>query len=498
MSSSPVISSDKARPEERRSCSRGVLNHYVVLVYFGEDNWGKLTNMSEGGMAFEFSRPPALHERVNFTFQVMGCMPMPHDASVLGESFEAAGEVVWLREFERIAGVRFVDLAEVNRKHIRQWLSFEASTNTVAATEGAKEEELALAAELTESPLPPATAAEEPETASQAEGQRSVAELDTPESPAEPVEEPESPSSIAVREVPEFPLPAMTGRQEAVEWQPNAGSSPASHASVARLTFLVVSSCLAAFAVTAGVRVFMARADRRADVPDGGGNVSSGESSLVSPSEAAPPFQVEVFDESGKRWMLWFVRKDSQTGSDQISRRTESPGLSSPAARVAKEKDAAQAEELGTPHTYTLEAPKVNRPAANGSAADNPVEEAPAIQKEPTVPQEEAGGGVLNSRITPPPLQVPVGGMVQQARLIHSVPPVYPALAKITRVSGDVVVDALIDASGNVKTAKVLSGPTILQQSAIETVRQWKYEPARLDGQAVAMHLSVTVKFRLN
>src|SRR5215472_4492573 len=74
MSSSPVISTDKARPQERRSCARGVLNHYVVLVYFGEDNWGKLTNMSEGGMAFEFSRPPALRERVNFTFQVMGRM----------------------------------------------------------------------------------------------------------------------------------------------------------------------------------------------------------------------------------------------------------------------------------------------------------------------------------------------------------------------------------------------------------------------------------------
>ena len=92
MSSSPVISTDKAKPGERRSSSRGVLNHYVVLVYFGEDNWGKLTNMSEGGMAFEFSRPPVLHARINFTFQVMGCMPMPHDASVLGESFEATGE----------------------------------------------------------------------------------------------------------------------------------------------------------------------------------------------------------------------------------------------------------------------------------------------------------------------------------------------------------------------------------------------------------------------
>src|SRR5438067_3267927 len=48
--------------------------------------------MSEGGMAFEFSRPPVLHARINFTFQVMGCMPMPHDASVLGESFEATGD----------------------------------------------------------------------------------------------------------------------------------------------------------------------------------------------------------------------------------------------------------------------------------------------------------------------------------------------------------------------------------------------------------------------
>src|SRR5438034_5261949 len=69
----------------------------------------------------------------------MGCMPMPHDASVLGESFEATGEIVWLQEFERTAGVQFVELADGNRKHIRQWLSFEASTNTVAATERSEE-----------------------------------------------------------------------------------------------------------------------------------------------------------------------------------------------------------------------------------------------------------------------------------------------------------------------------------------------------------------------
>ena len=119
MSSSPAISKDNTKTGERRAFPREALNHYVVLVFFGEDNWGKLTNMSESGMAFEFSRPPSLRERVNFTFQVMGCMPMPREASVLGESFEAAGEVVWLREFERVAGAQFVNLAERSREHIR-------------------------------------------------------------------------------------------------------------------------------------------------------------------------------------------------------------------------------------------------------------------------------------------------------------------------------------------------------------------------------------------
>jgi protein TonB len=88
--------------------------------------------------------------------------------------------------------------------------------------------------------------------------------------------------------------------------------------------------------------------------------------------------------------------------------------------------------------------------------------------------------------------------MVQQARLIQSMPPAYPALARANRVSGDVLLDALIDASGKVTDVKVISGPVLLQQAAIETVRHWKYEPARLDEQAVAMHLTVTVKFHLN
>jgi protein TonB len=90
-----------------------------------------------------------------------------------------------------------------------------------------------------------------------------------------------------------------------------------------------------------------------------------------------------------------------------------------------------------------------------------------------------------------------VGGQVQEARLLKSVPPVYPGLAKSNRVTGEVTLDALIDAAGNVTAVRVISGPTLLQQAAIEAVRQWKYEAARLDGRPVAMHLWVTVKFHI-
>src|SRR5207245_11660398 len=97
----------------------------------------------------------------------------------------------------------------------------------------------------------------------------------------------------------------------------------------------------------------------------------------------------------------------------------------------------------------------------------------------------------------PAPLApLPIGGDVTQATLISSVPPTYPALARNQHVSGDVRVDALIDANGRVTTMKVVSGPTLLHQAAMDSLRQWKYQPASLDGKPVPMHLTVTIQFR--
>ena len=508
MSSSPAISRGNAKPRERRGLPRETLNHYVVLVFFGQDNWGKLANVSESGMAFEFSRPPSLRERINFTFQVMGCMPVPREASVLRESFEAAGEIVWLREFERVAGVQFVDLAERSREQIRQWLSFETSTNSFTPGEEAHLEMPPIVTEFL-APLAPAL-----ENTGTPEVKGPSSGLNTAEPPDEPAEELES---SLMEEMAEAPV--LGGLGEAVEWQKEAESAPRSHPPVARLTLLVVSGCLAAFAVTAGVRIIMTRGARRADAVEratvrapvagesaGTASLSSRASSTTVPSatssaEAARPFQVEVLDANGKRWMLWFVHNGSKNANDQTgSKRPEFSNSSASTEKATKHNDATPPETQEGPRIFTLVAPKVSRPANSDSAAGNLSSEAPAIPVEIRTPSGEPIGDALSGHVplAPPPLRAPVGGMVQEARLIQSAPPVYPALAKSNRVSGDVVLDALIDAAGKVTKVKVISGPVLLQQPAVDTVRQWKYEPARLDGQAVAMHLTVTVRFRLN
>ncbi len=128
--------------------------------------------------------------------------------------------------------------------------------------------------------------------------------------------------------------------------------------------------------------------------------------------------------------------------------------------------------------------------------ADNE-ELAPAIDVNQPVAGGDALGGLVAARGKQPAAPIPVGGEVKQAQLIKSVPPLYPSMAKSQRISGDVKMDALIDASGNVTSTKVLSGPTLLQQAATDAVQQWKYRPAELDGKATSMHLTVMVQFRL-
>ena len=86
--------------------------------------------------------------------------------------------------------------------------------------------------------------------------------------------------------------------------------------------------------------------------------------------------------------------------------------------------------------------------------------------------------------------------MVTQPRLIWSASPIYPTLAKQANIQGDVKLEITINESGHVTKTKAISGPALLQQPAINAVRDWKYEPSTLDGKPVPTQLVVTVQFR--
>jgi TonB family protein len=90
------------------------------------------------------------------------------------------------------------------------------------------------------------------------------------------------------------------------------------------------------------------------------------------------------------------------------------------------------------------------------------------------------------------------GGQVTPPRLLRSVQPTYPAMAHSNHIEGDVVVQAVIDQTGKVASAKAISGPVILRNAALDAVRQWRYSPATLDGKPITMEYKVTVRFRLD
>jgi TonB family protein len=138
-----------------------------------------------------------------------------------------------------------------------------------------------------------------------------------------------------------------------------------------------------------------------------------------------------------------------------------------------------------------LSSPVVNRSGSTQemSASDPGVDAAPAATA--SDPLASLGGHDRG-----PSAPLPIGGDVKPATLLKSVPPLYPQLARSQHVSGNVQIDALIDKDGNVSSAKVISGPPLLHQAAVEAVKQWKYAPAKLDGNPTSMHLTITVQFR--
>jgi protein TonB len=86
---------------------------------------------------------------------------------------------------------------------------------------------------------------------------------------------------------------------------------------------------------------------------------------------------------------------------------------------------------------------------------------------------------------------------VSEGNLISQVKPPYPPMAKMARVQGAVVLQALISKSGNIENLRVVSGHPMLVQAALDAVRQWRYRPYLLNGEPVEVETQITLNFSL-
>ena len=116
------------------------------------------------------------------------------------------------------------------------------------------------------------------------------------------------------------------------------------------------------------------------------------------------------------------------------------------------------------------------------------------------VPGGVVGGvvGGLPEAAPPPPVRpLRVGLDVREPRKVKDVAPVYPPLAVMTRVQGVVILECQIDPRGRVAEVKVLRGIVMLNEAAVEAVRQWVYTPTLVNGVPVPVVMTVTVTFQL-
>lgn len=118
------------------------------------------------------------------------------------------------------------------------------------------------------------------------------------------------------------------------------------------------------------------------------------------------------------------------------------------------------------------------------------------------VPGGMPGGAPLPEVSVPPPPPLPrepvrPGGKIRPPQKIKDVAPVYPHMAQQAGVQGLVILEAVIGENGRVRDVRVLRSNPLLDQAAVDAVRQWQFTPTLLNGEPVPVVMTVTVAFKL-
>jgi periplasmic protein TonB len=171
--------------------------------------------------------------------------------------------------------------------------------------------------------------------------------------------------------------------------------------------------------------------------------------------------------------------------SAAVPKRAQQATLPAAPAPLAKEPEAAP-----------IEAPAGIEPeSASGSGSLLGVSDGVEGGVAGGIPGGVSGGAVAQSAKSDGPLQV--GRDVKAPKKLKDVRPGFPGPAMAARVQGTVIVDITIGSDGRVQSTQLLKSVPLLDDAALEAVRQWEYAPTIVDGKAVAVLMTVTVHFSL-
>ena len=89
-----------------------------------------------------------------------------------------------------------------------------------------------------------------------------------------------------------------------------------------------------------------------------------------------------------------------------------------------------------------------------------------------------------------------IKSQLEEGQLVNRVEPVYPHIAAISGIQGQVKLHAIIARDGRIQSLNVISGPPLLVRAALDAVEQWRYRPYVLNGEAVEVETLITVNFK--
>jgi protein TonB len=187
------------------------------------------------------------------------------------------------------------------------------------------------------------------------------------------------------------------------------------------------------------------------------------------------------------------AKPNSETQPQPQPEQVESASVKSPDKVPAASQTRLMETQLAAPT-------RLPQNAKSGAAGDAPPPSSLGGASMAALSGNNAMGSVFsagsNAKVSGPRV-VSVSAGVAVGMLVHQTPALYPPIAKSARVQGTVVLNATISKTGKVTNVRVLSGPPMLRQSAIDAVKTWQYKPYMLNNEPTDAETTINVAFSL-